>query len=152
MTNTPSLRQRLLPLVLYGWVVGAIRYALEFIAPDQSMYFGLYYLMPVALLWVGVTRRWGAVRWTQVAVTMVALAFLTWFVCNTTAYVTGQFVGWQHGRFSPAAAAPLADDTLGKLWGGLSTGFLTAVGGSVWCVVWGTVVIWLPARLGRRTG
>ncbi len=147
---TRSLRRRLRPLVVYGWVVGGIRYALEFLAPDQAMNVGLYYFMPLALAWVGLKRRWGAVRWTQVAGTMVVLAFLTWFVCNTIAYLTGQFAGWQHGRFSPNAAAPLAETAMGKLWGGLSTGFLTAVGGSVWCVVFGTVLIWLPARFGPQ--
>ena len=80
--TTPPLAKRLLPLVLYGWVIGGIRYAMEFLAPEQAMYVGLYYFMPLALAWVGLRRRWGAVRWTQMTVTMVALSFLTWFVWN----------------------------------------------------------------------
>ncbi len=146
--TTPPFRQRLFPLVLYGWVIGAIRYLLEFIAPDQAWYFGLYYCMPVAILFVGLSKRWGAVRWTQVAGTMVALAVLTWFVCNSIAYVTGQFMQWGHGRFP--TASPTADTVLGKLWGGVSMAALTTVGGTLWCVVWGTLAIWLPVKLARK--
>ncbi len=152
MNDTPPLRERLLPLVLYGWVVGGIRLLLDFIAPEQSMNFGLYYFMPLALHWVGLRKHWGAVRWTQVAFTMVVLAFLTWFVWNSIAYVTGQFMGWEFGRFAAARAAPIAETTMGKLAAGLSTGALTAVAGSLWCVVWGTVLIWLPARFGPKSG
>ena len=79
---------------------------------------------------------------------MVALALLTWFVWNSIAYVTGQFVGWEHGRFPSAVA--LADTTAGKLTAGVTAGFITAVAGSVWCVVLGTVLIWLPSRLSRK--
>jgi hypothetical protein len=152
MIDTPPLSQRLLPLVLFGSVVGAIRFAAEFIAPEQSMYFGLYYLMPPAILWVGLTKRWGAVRWTQVAGTMVVLAFLTWFVWNSIAYVTGQFMGWEHGRFGAGRAPVIAETTMGKLTAGLATGGLTTVAGSLWCVVFGTVFIWLPARFGNKSG
>ncbi len=148
--TTPTFRQRLFPLVVYGWVIGAIRYLLEFIAPDQAWYFGLYYCMPVALLFVGLSKKWGAVRWTQVAGTMVALAILTWFVCNSIAYVTGQFMEWRHGRFP--TASPIADTVLGKLWAGLSMAAGTTIGGTLWCVVWGTLAIWLPTRLGKKAG
>jgi hypothetical protein len=149
--STPSLGKRLLPLILFGWAIGAIRYLLDFLAPDQAMYMGLYYLMPVALLWIGMTRRWGAVSWRQVAGTMVLLAFCTWFVWNSTAYLTGQFLGWEHGRFAPNRAAPVAETLFGKVWGGVSTGFLTAIAGSVWCLVFGTVFIWLPARFQSKS-
>lgn len=145
--TTPSLPQRLMPLVAYGWIIGAIRYALDFATPDYAMYFGLYYLMPPALLYIGVTQKWGQVRLPQVVGRMVLLSFSTWFVWNSIAYVTGQFMGWQHGRFAPNRAAPLAEDLGGKIWGGVSTGFLTAVGGSVWCVAFGIVLIWLPAKV-----
>ncbi|MHC5063949.1 MAG: hypothetical protein ACYTG5_08240 [Planctomycetota bacterium] len=150
--TTPTLGQRLLPLVLYGWIIGAIRLALEFVAPDNAMYIGLYYLMPVGLLWVGLQYKWGTVRWTQVAGSMVLLAFCTWFPCNSGAYITGQFMEWQHGRFSPNASAALSETVTGKLWGGLSTGFVTAIAGSVWCLIWGSLVIWLPARMRASRG
>ena len=148
--TTPPFRQRLLPLVLYGWVIGAIRYLMDFIAPDQAWYIGLYYYMPVAILFVGLSKKWGAVRWTQVAGTMVALAVLTWFVCNSIAYVTGQFMEWRHGRFP--TGSPIADTVSGKLWAGVSTAAVTTVAGTLWCVVWGTVVIWLPAKRRQSAG
>ncbi len=151
--TTPPLRQRLFPLVVYGWVIGAIRYLLEFIAPDQAWYFGLYYYMPVAILFVGLSKKWGAVRWTQVAGTMVALAVLTWFVCNSIAYATGQFMEWEHGRFrTGTGASPIADTVSGKLWAGVSTAAGTTVIGTLWCVAWGTAAIWLPTKLGKKAG
>ncbi len=146
--TTPPLRQRLFPLVVYGWVIGAIRYLMDFIAPDQAWYIGLYFYMPLAILFVGLSKKWGAVRWGQVAVTMVALAFLTWFVWNSIAYVTGQFMGWEHGRYP----AGIAETALGKVGRGVFTAFQTATAGSVWCLLWGTFAIWLPAKRGQEAG
>lgn len=149
--TTPPLRQRLFPLVVYGWVIGAIRLLLDAIAPEQAWFFGLYYLMPVGILYVGLTKKWGEVRWTQVAGAMVVLALATWLVWNTIAYVTGQFLEWEHGRFEPGVrAAEIGETTMAKLWGGVSTGLLTVVGGIGWCVIWGTLAIWLPVRLGKK--
>lgn len=142
--TTPSLARRLMPLVLFGWVVGGLRLALDFLAPEQASFVGLYYFMPLGIAWVGLRRGWGAVRWTQVAVTMVALAFLTWFVCNSIAYSVGQFEGWTSGRY--ATGMEIAETANGKIAAGVSTGFFTAVFGSVWCVIWGTLLIWLPGR------
>lgn len=36
------------------------------------------------------------------------------------------------------------------VWG-MSQGLLTSVGGTIWCTLWGTLLIWLPARLRHRS-
>jgi hypothetical protein len=33
----------------------------------------------------------------------------------------------------------------------MSQGLLTSVGGTIWCTLWGTLLIWLPARLRHRS-
>ena len=157
--TTPPLTQRIRALAVFGLAVGLIRYALEFVAPDAAMWFGLYYAMPVALLVVGVRRSWGDIRWLTLLGTMFVLCPIVWGISNSLAYTTGQFLGWQHGRFyyggpdDPAnRAAPIAATALGKLGWGLLQGLLTSIGGTVWCTAWGTLLVWLPARLRRRTG
>jgi hypothetical protein len=155
MPPTPPLGRRLLPLVLLGLGVGLLRYALEFAAPDQSMYFGVYFVMPVALLVVGIRGTWGAIRWPALLGTMVLMCLIVWGIPNTLSYTTAQFQGWNHGRFyhegpGDHRAAPIAATTFGKLGWGFLQGLATSVAGTIWCTVIGTVVIWLPGRLRRR--
>ena len=158
--RTPSLGQRLKPLVIFGYIVAAIRLALDATAPDfvLTMCFGLYYLMPLAMLVVGLQRQWGLVRWTTMAGTMIALGFVVWGVWNSIAYTTGQFMEWTHGRFYPGQgpddeagrAAPPAATATAKIGWGLLHGLLSSITSSIWCIGFGTVLIWLPGRLGAR--
>lgn len=153
----PSLPQRLRPLVALGLAVGLVRYALEFAAPDVAMLFGVYYVMPVAFVVIGFRGTWGNIRWPALLGTMALLCLVVWGITNTLAYTTAQFLGWQHGRFHYGGpddpsnrAAPIAATTLGKIGWGLLQGLLTSIAGTVWCTIWGTLVIWPPARLRRR--
>lgn len=157
MPTVPPLRERIRGLVLLGLAIGLLRYALEFTASPYAMWFGVYYLMPVALLVVGLRGLWGPIPWPKMLGSIAVMCLLVWGIPNTLAYTTGQFLGWQHGRFhyggpdDPATrAAPIAATTWGKLGWGVLQGVLTSVAGTIWCTVWGTLVIWLPARLRRR--
>lgn len=150
MSEIPPLRRRLMPLVLIGWVVATIRLVLEFQAPDQSMWFGVYYVMPLVLLIVGVRGMWGPIGWPAMAATAFLLALLVWGVPNAIAYTLGQFLDWTHGRFEPGErAAKIADNPLTKLGLGLAQGGLTSLAGAVWCILAGTLFVWIPARLRR---
>lgn len=160
MKPVPALLARLLPLLQVGFAVGALRYACEFIAPDYSMWFGLYYVMPVALLVIGLRGSWGDVPWRTVAGTAFLAGLICWGVWNSIAYTTGQFMEWNHGRFfndptgETTRAAPVAATTMGKIGWGLAQGGITGVIGGIWCVVFGTILVWLPAKLraGGRQG
>lgn len=84
---------------------------------------------------------------------------IAWGIPNTLSYTTAQFLGWQHGRFyyggpdDPAnRAAPIAATVLGKLGWGVLQGAVTSVAGTIWCTAFGTLFVWLPARLRRRGG
>lgn len=165
--ETPPLEKRLWPLFVFGSIVSAIRLALDAIAPNSeiTMQFGVYWLMPLALAFVGFTGRWGTIGWKPMALTMIALGFAVWGVWNSIAYTTGQFMEWTHGRFDPGErvvaedgtvswengrAAPIMDSAFLKVAMGLLHGFLSSLTSSVWCIVWGTVLVWLPARLRAR--
>ncbi|MCA8976641.1 MAG: hypothetical protein KDC98_18110 [Planctomycetes bacterium] len=157
MTDVPSLGARLRPLALLGLAIGLIRYGLEFMAPGVAMFFGVYYVMPIAFLVIGIRRQWGPIRWPAVLGTMALLCLIVWGITNTLAYTTGQFLEWNHGRFYNGGpsdpdnrAAPIAATALGKIGWGLLQGVLTSVAGTIWCTLWGTVVIWLPAKFSRR--
>jgi hypothetical protein len=140
------------PLVFFGWVVAAIRFALEFTAPQQAWYFGVYWLMPIALLYFGLVRhRLDHLSWPRLALAMILVGMLVWFVPNAISYSTAQFQGWTHGRFAPnVQSAPIAPTPVGKIRTGVVVGFLTGLAGSVWCIVWSTLLVWLPAYLRRR--
>jgi len=149
----PSLGQRVFPVAAVGLAVGLARYACEFVAPEYAMWFGVYYVMPVVILIVGVRRAWGPIGWRAMAGTMLCVALIAWGIPNTIAYTTGQFLEWNHGRFFYGGegaegnrAAPIAATTLGKIGWGVAQGFLTSLAGTVWCVVFGTVFVWVPRR------
>ncbi|MBX3461639.1 MAG: hypothetical protein KF830_00570 [Planctomycetes bacterium] len=157
MQPTPPLGQRLHGIVQLGLTVGLARYALEFTGSPAAMWIGVYYVMPIALLVIGLQRRWGDIGWLALLGTTAVLCLLVWGIPNTLAYTTGQFLGWQHGRFHYGGpddphnrAAPIAASTLGKLGWGVLQGLLTAVAGTIWCTFWATLFVWLPARLRRR--
>ena len=156
-TTTPPLRERLRPLVLLGLAIGLLRYAMEFVAPQHAMWFGVYYVMAAAILFVGITGKWGPIRWPVLLGTMALLCLIVWGIPNTVAYTTGQFLEWNHGRFHHGVddpetrAAPIAATALGKIGWGLVQGLATSVAGTIWCTVLGTVFIWLPGRLRARS-
>jgi hypothetical protein len=156
--TTPPLRTRIRGLVLLGLAVGLIRYVLEFAASDAAMWFGVYYVMPVAILVIGVRRSWGDIRWPALLGTMCVVCVIVWGIPNTLAYTTAQFLGWQHGRFyhgppgdPETRAAPIAATFFGKLGWGVLQGIGTSVAGTIWCTVCGTLFVWLPGRLRRRS-
>ena len=101
--TVPPLSERLFPLVVLGWLLAAVRLGLDATLPDwpPTMYFGLYLVMPVGLLWVGLTGRWGPIGWWRMVGTMLVLVALVWGVWNSIAYTVGQFMEWTHGRFFP---------------------------------------------------
>lgn len=159
MATTPPLAQRIAGLVLLGLTIGLIRYGLEFTHSQHTMWFGVYYVMPIAMLVIGLRGGWGDIRWPQLLGSMAVMCLFVWGIPNSLAYTTGQFLGWQHGRFynggttdpEHTRAAPIAATTLGKLGFGLMQGLLTSVAGTIWCTVWGSLLIWVPARLRRRS-
>lgn len=158
MPPTPPLRQRLLPLVVLGLAVGLARYAMEFVAPEHAMWFGVYYVIGATIVLIGLTGKWGAIRWPALLGTMALMCLIVWGIPNTLAYTTGQFLEWKHGRFHYGGpddptnrAAPIAATTIGKIGWGVLQGLLTSVAGTIWCTILGTVFIWLPGRLRRPT-
>lgn len=152
--DVPTLRERILPLVVIGWLLAATRLVLDFTVPEWplTMFIGLYYGMPVVLLWVGATGRWGTIGWRRMAFSLFVACALIWGVWNSVAYTVGQFMEWEHGRFFPggpeqeARASAVADSIPGKLGAGLLHGLLSSLASTVWCTVFGTLFIWLPAK------
>lgn len=141
-----TLWPRIRGLVFFGWAVALIRFILEFTAPDYAMYIGVYFVMPVAYLYYGVTGRLDDLSWPRLALAMVMVAFFVWFIPNAISYTTAQFMGWQHGRFS----ADIAASAGGKILSGLGVAVVTFVGGALWSVVFGTLLTWLPGHRRRK--
>lgn len=138
-------------LIYFGWLIAAIRFILEFAAPAQSMYFGVYFVMPLAYLYYGVKGKLDDLSWPQLALAMVMVAFFVWFIPNSISYTTAQFAGWEHGRFSVAQATPEAAGTaVGDIINGVTTALITFVGGTLWSIVFSTLLIWLPGRRRKR--
>ena len=165
-TEVPPLCARLRGLVIFGWSIAAIRLMLDAWVPDNPAHYsvGVFYLIPLALAYIGLTRRWGPIPWKSLALTMLMLGLLVWAVPNTIAYTTGQFMEWDHGRFAPGTevtgpdgetvlqgqkAAPLQPTAMGKIGSGMFMGMLGGVVGTVFCTVLGTLLIWLPGRSAR---
>src|SRR5690606_30085301 len=114
----PPIGERIRGLVLLGLAVGLLRYALEFTESPHTQWVGVYYVMPVALLVVGLRGSWGAIPWPSMFGSIALMCLFVWGLPNTLAYTTGQFLGWQHGRFAEGRAAPIAATALGKIgWG-----------------------------------
>lgn len=130
-------------LIYFGWLIAAIRFILEFAAPDQSMYIGVYFIMPLAYLYYGLKGKLDDLTWPRLALGMVMVAFFVWFIPNCISYTTAQFMAWDHGRF---AAEKIATTAIGKIMKGTGTAAITLVPGSVWSIVLSTLLIWLPGR------
>ena len=148
-TAQQSLWTNIRGLVLFGWAVAAIRLLLDFVAPEQSMYFGVYWMMPVAYLYYGLKGKWDHLPWRWVAGSLLAVVFLVWFVPNWISYSTAALVGLDHGRFSAVIKLDTPVKTI------LNAGIVSATtfgAGSVWSLSLGTLFIWLPGALRRRQG
>ena len=150
-----SLWPRIRGLVLFGWLVALIRFGLEAtLHPakgDPAWFFGVYFLMPVAFLVVALRKTLDDLRWPKIALASLLIGVFVWGIPDAIIYTAGQFLGWTHGRFEPETrSAPIAPTALGKVGWGLVVGAGTAVIGSLWCLVWTTVVIWLPGALRRK--
>lgn len=138
-------------LVFIGWAIAVIRLILDVAAPGISMWIGVYYLMPIALLYCSVK---GMIRlsWGRMALGMIIVGALVWAVPNMISYTLAQFQGWQFGRFAPDRAGPLAATAGAKLLTGCGTGAATGVAGSIWMIIWGTLLVWLPRYIKQRKG
>ncbi len=138
------------PLVFLGWAIAAGRFALEWIAPDASMYFGVYYVMPLVLLVFGLRGHFDGVGFWRLVLCMFLTAILVWGIPNSVSYTVAQFQGWTHGRFGPDRAPPIADTAGARILVGLSIGGLTALAGTVWMIGFSLFFAYLPARLRAR--
>lgn len=153
-TAQPSLWSDIKVLVYFGWAVAAVRLLLDFVAPAQSMFFGVYIMMPLAYLYFGLKGKWDHLPWRRVAGSLVVVVFLVWFIPNLISYTTAYFVGLEHGRFSPESSGRrphFQGPFMTILNGGMVAG-ATSLAGSVWSVALGTLFIWLPGAMRRRKG
>jgi hypothetical protein len=150
-----TILRRIRGLVLFGWAVAMVRFVAEALwhpgRGDPFWFLGVYFLMPIAFLVIGIRGTFDDLRWPKIALIALLLGVLVWGVPNAIIYTVAQFQGWTHGRFTPhERAAPIAPTALGKLGWGLSIAGGTAVAGAIWCLLWTTVLIWLPGVFRRR--
>lgn len=149
-TNPPILAA-IRPLLIAGWSIAAIRLALDALAPDAAMWFGVYWLMPVVLLVLGRRGALAEFRWLRLALAMIVTGLLVWALPNLVSYTIAQFAGWTHGRFTPGERGPPVQDSAWmKVFASFLTAHGTAIGGSLWMIVWATLLVWLPGVRRRR--
>ncbi len=135
------------PLIFIGWAIAAVRLALDFAMPEVSLWFGVYYLMPVVFAFYGFrTTRFNGWPWLHILLAAVIAGVAVWTIPNSIAYTLAQFMGWEHGRFSEGRAPAVQDTSFAKLLTGVGVSFMTGLAGSVWSTVWMTLLIWLPGR------
>jgi hypothetical protein len=146
-----SIWSRIKPLVFIGWVVVAIRFALEWTESPATLWFGLYIIMPWPLLWFGWKGRFDGLLWGRLALSMLLLSLLLWGLPNIFIYSFAQFQGWTHGRFAPGTRGPpIQAEALGKLWASILVAGGTMLFSSVCLIVFSTLAIWLPRRIRSR--
>jgi hypothetical protein len=150
-----SLWPRVRGLLFFGWVVAVVRFVLDANGEpggwkDPGWYVSVYFLMPLALLFVGLRRTWDDLRWPKFILVALLLGFLVWGVPNAISYTTAQFMGWKHGRFGPGHGPPTGETTLAKIGIGLAIGGGTGLVGSVHCLLCSTLFIWLPGKIRRN--
>lgn len=142
-----SVGRAVFPLIIIGWAVAAIRLVLEFVAPGAAMYFGVYFVMPIVFAYFGfATPRFHGWRWRLIPLAAVMIAIGVWLLPNAVAYTLAQFMEWDHGRFAADRSVPLAESPARKILSGVGIAFGTGVAGTVWCLFWMTLVVWLPGR------
>lgn len=98
-----QLLKRLQPVLYAGLVIAAIRYAMDWIAPDSSMGFGLYIAMPLVLLHAGLRGRYDDLGF-KILPGLFVTGFLIWFASGIVAYPTGALLDWEFGRHRPMAS------------------------------------------------
>jgi hypothetical protein len=160
-----TLWPRIRGLVLFGWLVVLIRFGLDAtLKPTDwtpGWFVGVDFLMPIAFLVVGIKGTLDDIPWPKYLLIALTLGVLIWGIPNAITYTTAQFVGWQHGRFSPTVrdaagkyvsghAFPIADTPLGKVGTGLKIAGFSAIFGFVASLVLMTLLIWLPGKVRRR--
>ena len=104
MHSTPPLRQRLVPLVVVGFATALVRYAMEFVAPDHAMWFGLYWVMAAAI----VLRAGRVLVDSAGTLCNAAVALKEAGAVSVSAYVT-------HGVLSGGAVARVAASPIDSL-------------------------------------
>src|SRR5687768_17940927 len=74
------------PLLWAGWAIAAIRLLLDAFAPDVSMYFGVYYGMPLVLV-VAAFKGWlDDLTMPRFLLGMGVTALLVWGIPDVIAY------------------------------------------------------------------
>lgn len=152
MPEPTTLWNAIRPLVFIGWGIAAVRLALEFVAPDASMYVGVYYLMPIVLIAYSVKKRFDDLLFLRLMLGMLIVGVLVWGLPNFIAYSTAQFQGWEHGRFAAGRSEPLREGTAARLLAGISIAWKTSLVGTFWMAVWSFFATWIPGALRRRRG
>ena len=145
---------RIRPLVLLGWGVAAIRFALEFFPKGRESAFGMsvFFVVAGGIILLANEGRFAALSYPKLLLSAFLLGLLCWTLPNIVAYTTAQFQGWTFGRFAPnTRSAPLGATTGEQIRSGVLVGLATTVSGSVWCVVFFTLAAWLPRKF-RRAG
>jgi hypothetical protein len=150
-----SLWSRARGLILFGWLVALIRFGIDASAhpgrSDPLFWIGVYTFMPIAFLVAGIKGAYDDFSWKRVALMSILIGVLVWGVPNLIIYTTARFLGWTEGRFAPPQSGdPFGTGPGGNILAGLAIGGITSVIGSAWCLIWTTLLIWLPARSRRK--
>lgn len=156
------------PVVVVAWVVAAARLVVDAtLKPaifDPLSLASVFYVVPLLLLWIGVSGTWDSLSYGRMLGAFLFIAVACWTIPNSATYTIGQFQGWTHGRFKPprpeyvssgerdpeARAAPIAPTAGGKIAAGLIIGGLGTIAGFVWTTAFGSLFVALPARARRR--
>lgn len=141
-----SLWSQFKTLILIGWGIALVRLLLDASSQEFAMYIGVYYGMPIVLLVFAVLGIYKGVGWKRLALGMILTGLLVWGLPNLISYTTAQFMGWRHGRFAEGRGPDIAATALGKVVTGVQIAALTSVVGSVWLILWSTILIWLPGK------
>jgi hypothetical protein len=165
MRRMGTLWPRVRGLVLFGWLVVLIRFALDAtLKPEEwtpGWFVGVDILMPIAFLVVGIRGTMDDLPWPKYVLMALMLGLLVWGIPNAIVYTTAQFLEWTHGRFEPTVrdaagkyvrghAFPLESASAGKLGAGLKIAGFSSIFGFVGSLVLMTLLIWLPGVVRRR--
>jgi hypothetical protein len=151
----PSLWSRARGLILFGWLVALLRFGIDAkLHPGRSeplFWIGVYTMMPIAFLVAGIRGTFDDMSWKRLALMSVLIGFLVWGLPNLITYTTARFLGWTEGRFAPPKEGdPFGHGPGANILAGLSIGAVTGIIGSLFCIVWTTLLIWLPGRVRRK--
>jgi hypothetical protein len=90
------------PVIYVGWVVAAIRLAVEALTTDLNYVAtaSVYAAVFVLFLFAGFTGQLDALIWKRLPLAALVLGVACWLLPNTITYGIAQFQGWTHGRFA----------------------------------------------------